>query len=95
MTEDTRTITPDEYELVMETFHELAEILVQAGIVELTISKRAQLITWDTENKGQVRPRQLADFCQLVDSHYWRLMEAQARPPGSEPPRRRRILRHP
>lgn len=72
-----RTITPAEYEQVRGALEELAEILLAVGIVELKISKAEALIFWDTENKGTVDPDALAAFCDLIERHWWDMVQRE------------------
>lgn len=69
------TCTPEEYQTICEGLNQLTEILLVVGIVELKISKKEKLIFWDTEGKGQVDPKQLSAFFDLLDRHYFTLME--------------------
>jgi hypothetical protein len=64
-----RTITPAEFQDTADMLFDLTALLLEAGIVELRISKREEIIFWDTEGKGQIDPEALQSLVALISGY--------------------------
>lgn len=65
-----RKITSDEGDVLIELVNELAEILTAIGIVEYKVSKKEQVIFFDTEKGAQIDPALLQSFAALIENYY-------------------------
>lgn len=65
-----RKITHDEGDVLVELVNELAEILTAIGIVEYKVSKKEQVIFFDTEKGARIDPARLQSFATLIENYY-------------------------
>lgn len=70
-----RKIKGDEYETACEMMHQLTEILLVVGIVEIKISKKEREIYWDTEGGGKIDPKELDKFSSVIDKHWMEIAQ--------------------